>query len=75
MDKELEGHAMSNVIRFLAALGSNALSAAEYFSTVSLLDIDAKDRQALARRDHHALSEALGGRETMRCLIFSNDET
>lgn len=66
---------MSNVIRFLAAVGSNPLSPAEYCSTVSLLDVDAKERQALARRDHRALSEALGGRETMRCLIFSNDET
>lgn len=65
---------MSNIIRFLEAVGSKPLSAAEYAATVSLLDVDANERQALARRDHLALNEALGGREEMRCLIFSNDE-
>jgi hypothetical protein len=65
---------MSNVIRFLEAVGKQPLSAAEYMASVSLLDIDAAQRDALIQRDQRALAEAMGGRDVMRCLIFGNEE-
>lgn len=68
---------MSNVIQFLESLGSNAaltrLSAAEYAATVASLDVHVGQRKALLDRDVDALSGLLGGRETMRCLIFQGE--
>lgn len=68
---------MSNAIQFLESLGSNAaltrLSAVEYAATVASLDVHAGHRQALLDRDADALSGLLGGRETMRCLIFQGE--
>jgi hypothetical protein len=65
---------MSNVIRFLEAAGRKPLSAAEYDAAVSLMDVDSAQREALNRRDQFALADAMGGREGMRCLIFSGEE-
>lgn len=69
---------MSNVIQFLESLGSNAamtrLSAAEYAATVASLEIQAGQRRALLDRDVDSLSALLGGRETMRCVIFQPGE-
>lgn len=63
---------MSNVIQFLAEMGSNPgmLSAAGYAANVSALDVDAAQRQALIDKDQSALNGLLGGREKMRCVIW-----
>lgn len=63
---------MSKVIRFLESMGSQPISAADYVATVDALEVDAPQRQALLERDHAALSDLLGGRKEMRCLIFSS---
>ncbi len=65
---------MSNVIRFLEAAGRRPMSAAEYVVAVSSMDVDSPQREALMRRDQSALAKAMGGREEMRCLIFSGEE-
>lgn len=66
---------MSNVIQFLAEMGSNPrmLSAAEYAANISALDVDAAQRQALISMDQSALNGLLGGREEMRCVIWPVD--
>ncbi|MFS8064399.1 MAG: hypothetical protein ACMG5Z_07395 [Luteimonas sp.] len=63
---------MSNVIRFLESMGSQPISAADSAATVVALEVNASQRQALLDRDHTALSDLLGGRKEMRCLIFSS---
>lgn len=66
---------MSNVIRFLETMGSKpAVSAADYAATVTALDFDSAERQALLSRERAQLDDLLGGRTQMRCLIFSDDE-
>jgi hypothetical protein len=65
---------VSNVIRFLEAVGSKPLSAAEYVAGVSLLDIDPARRQALMDRDQAGLKDLLGGRNSMQCMIMVPDE-
>ena len=65
---------MSNVIRFLEAVGSKPLSAADYVAGVSLLDIDEDQKKALRERDYDALSQSLRGRHVVRCLIFGGEE-
>ena len=65
---------MSNAIRFLEAMGSRQLSAAEYAATVAALEVDAPQRQALLDRDQTALSALLGGRPKMYCLIVAPNE-
>jgi hypothetical protein len=64
----------NQVIRFLEGLGSNPVSRADFNAAVTLLEIDTVQRRALLDRDETALSHALGGRGTMRCLIFSGDD-
>lgn len=69
---------MSNVIRFLESMGSNAamarMSYLEYQSSVALLEADERSRQALALRNPSDLSDALEGRHQMMCVVFSPDE-
>ena len=65
---------MSNVIRFLESVGSTPLSAAEYSASVALLDVNSMQRQALMNGDHEGLSDLLGGRSSMRCMIMVPDE-
>ena len=63
---------MSNVIQFLAALGSRpAMTAADFAATVGELDVGDAQRQALLDRDQDALNGLLGGREQMLCLIMN----
>ena len=64
----------SQVIRFLEALGSNPVGMSDFNASVTMLDIDAEQRRALLDGNGTALSNALGGRETMRCLVFSGDD-
>ncbi|HVR81745.1 MAG TPA: hypothetical protein VHF02_06660 [Luteimonas sp.] len=65
---------MSNVIRFLEAMGSQQLSAAEYAVTVAALEIDAPQRQALLERDQSALNDLLGGRASVFFAICAAEE-
>ncbi|GAB3383622.1 hypothetical protein [Lysobacter fragariae] len=66
---------MSNVIQFLETMGKNAaLSPIQYATAVAGLDIDADQRRALLDRNHQALSNTLGGRSKMMCLILPPDE-
>jgi hypothetical protein len=68
---------MSDVIRFLESLGSNAQLPQAGFDLNSMidgLDVDARQRQALLDRDHATLADLLGGRRILRCSIFSPDE-
>lgn len=70
---------MSNVIRFLEALGSNPaltrLSVADYEAVVASLDADAAQQQALLGRNHSALNDLLGGRaERMMLMQWAPEE-
>lgn len=70
---------MSNVIRFLEALGSNPaltrLSVADYEAVVASLDADAAQQQALLDRNHSALNDLLGGRaERMMLMQWAPEE-
>lgn len=66
---------MSNVIQFLAAMGSNPgkLSPAEYAATVTRLGLDDAYEQALIDRNPSALNALLGGRESMRCIVWPTE--
>lgn len=68
---------MSNVIQFLEALSSSSssvnLSAAEYAASVAALDVDEQQRNALLNRDESALSDLLGGRSKLMCIVFPPD--
>ncbi|MGH8076816.1 MAG: hypothetical protein ACREPE_05760 [Lysobacter sp.] len=69
---------MSNVIQFLESLGRNSaltqLSAAEYAATVAALDANDEQRHALLTGDHAGLTDLLGGREQLLCVVFAPDE-
>ncbi|WP_159015672.1 hypothetical protein [Cognatiluteimonas profundi] len=66
---------MSTVIRFLEAVGSRpSLSAAEYAASVASISACADERQALARRDHFALNELLGGRKQVMFAVLAEDD-
>jgi len=64
---------MSNVIRFLEAMGRNpgihGLTAADYAASVALLGIDRAQQQALLDRNPLALNDLLDGRPKMFLLI------
>ena len=68
---------MSNVIAFLESLGSNAaqskLSGEAYVAAVDALALDDAPRQALLDRNANVLSELMGGRLKMMCLLFPAD--
>lgn len=66
---------MSNVIRFLEQLGNRpAMSHAEYMAAVDLLDADDAQKRALLEVDHDRLTDLLGGRERMICMVASPDQ-
>lgn len=69
---------MSNVIRFLEAMGGNPalarLSAAEYAAAVASLEVGTAQHDALLDRNGAALSDLLGGRATMYCSLFPGKE-
>lgn len=70
---------MSNVIQFLEALGKDPslarFSPDAYAAMVASLDADDSQRQALLDRDHAALSDALGGRRLMFCMVATPDQS
>lgn len=63
-----------NVIRFLETAGSNPLVAMDYAAAVGTLDVDAALRAALLEGDQSALSNMLGGRSSMCCLVVAADD-
>jgi hypothetical protein len=65
---------MSNVIRFLESVGSKPLTAAEYAATVAVLNVEDSERKALFDCDREALSDLLGGRSKMYCVVVAPDE-
>ncbi|MFD0738439.1 hypothetical protein ACFQZQ_03950 [Lysobacter koreensis] len=66
---------MSNAIQFLESMGRNPsathMSAFEYATTVAALDIEGAQKDALLERDESVLSNLLGGRDDMRCMIMA----
>lgn len=69
---------MSNVVQFLEALARNpkTLTAEELAIVVTSASRDSAVQQALLSGDTFALSEALGGRARMICMVApaENDE-
>lgn len=65
---------MPNVIRFLEAVGSKPLTAAEYAAAVNALDAGAQQKEALFQRDGEALQDMLADRKKMFCAVFAADE-
>ena len=65
---------MTSAIGFLEQVGRSGLSPAQYAAGVSLLDIDAGQRQALLDRDAATLNELLGGRRRLLFAILAPDE-
>jgi hypothetical protein len=65
---------MTSAIGFLEQAGRNGLSPAQYAAGVALLDIDARQRQALLNRDAATLNELLGGRRRLLFAILAPDE-
>jgi len=69
-----EESTVSNAIRFLESLGSNPRSSADYAGAIAALPVSPRERQALLARDHVGLGLLLGGRDQMKCLVFSQEE-
>lgn len=65
---------LSNVIQFLEAMGRAPLSSAEYAASVTALNIEAAQQQALLNRYHAALNELLDGRAKMYFMVAAADE-
>jgi hypothetical protein len=65
---------MSNVIRFLEAMGSRPFAAAHYLAAVNALNVGESERQALLNRDGQILNRLLCGREDVHCLIFGEED-
>lgn len=68
---------MSNVIAFLESMGRRAASVpteAELADAVASLDIGDDAKSALLAGDTGALSDLLGGRPKMICMLFPADE-
>jgi len=65
---------MTNTIQILEKMGSNpSRSAAHHAATVSALDLDPSQKQALLQRDHAALNQLLAGRTQVFCAIFAEE--
>lgn len=66
---------MSNVIRFLESMGSDALMAkmppAEYSAAISALSVGDDVGRAFMDRDVQRLEDALCDRSKLFCLVFS----
>ena len=69
---------MSNVIRFLEAMGQDAalgrLQDAGYAAAVAALGLDDAAREALLRRDAGGLNALLGGRSNVLSLLVPADD-
>lgn len=69
---------MSNAIRFLESMGSNAamanMSHADYSAVVAALAVDGEVGQAFMDRDVRRLEDALCERSKLFCLVFSPSE-
>lgn len=67
---------MTDVVGFLESLGSRSqdVSSEAYAAEVAALQLDAVQREALVLRDPAALSEAVGGRAAMMCMIWAPDQ-
>lgn len=65
---------MSQIIGFLEEMGRNPACAripdADYMAAVASLQAAPTERRALLARDHGALSDLLGGRQRMMCLVW-----
>jgi hypothetical protein len=70
---------MSNVIRFLEALGADAgmarMSILEYQAAVAALDLTPESSLALVERDPKRLEADLGARPQMLCVVFAPDNS
>lgn len=66
---------MSNVVQFLETLARNSrnLSSSEFEALVLAANLAPEIRKALLERDVAALSQLLGGRQTMFCAVFPAD--
>lgn len=66
---------MSNAIRFLESLAQDPayarLSESQKQALLDQLDVEPAQRDALRQGDADALSQLLGGRERMMCLIIA----
>jgi glutamate synthase domain-containing protein 1 len=69
--KELK---LSNVIQFLESMGRAPLSAADYVASVTALNVDASQQQALLTRDHAALNKLLDGRNQMYFMVVAEEQ-
>ncbi|PZQ28732.1 MAG: hypothetical protein DI562_10285 [Stenotrophomonas acidaminiphila] len=69
---------MLETVDFLERLGSNSsssvLDVAGYEEMILSLDLPRNHAGALLARDARILSNELGGRETMNCMILVPDE-
>jgi hypothetical protein len=65
---------MSDVIKFLEAMGENVVSQHEFAVAVDALNIDASQHRALLDRDHQSLNKLLGGRSKMMFSVLAAEE-
>ena len=66
---------MSNVIRFLEALGRDAAATPQaYADAVQALDVDPEIRDALLRRDRAALDRLLGARHNVMIVLVPAED-
>jgi len=66
---------MSNVIRFLEALGRNPDASPQAYATaVQALDVDPEIRDALLRRDRAALDRLLGARHNVMIVLVPAED-
>lgn len=69
---------MTNAIQMLASMGANAsaarMSADQYAAAIAALDADDVLASALLDRDAVAISQALGGRARMVCMVAPAEE-
>jgi hypothetical protein len=66
---------MSNVIRFLEALGRDAAATPQAYATaVQALDVDPEIRDALLRRDRAALDRLLGARHNVMIVLVPAED-
>lgn len=67
---------VTDVVGFLESLGSRSqdVSPDTYAAEVAALQVEASQREALALKDVAALSEAMGGRAAMMCMIWAPDQ-
>lgn len=67
---------MSQVIKFLEALGASGieLSDKEFIAATAALNVEHSHREALQDKNRLGLNSLLGGRESMMFSIFADEE-